>query len=151
MLSITNANGSAVRVKIKDLKIINTRTTAVTGIIADFRLLRCTSHSGGTTVVPAPYDTTNTLDGSITARTGATITGEGTNILARAIHSSDEWGPGTVDTEGTHYPYQLYNSVLPVVEGGESITLNANEGVTLKHVTNSTAGSFDIMMIFTQE
>lgn len=151
MISIVNTSGSTVKVKIREIKIINVQTTAVTGVVADFRLLRCVTHSVGTALTPASYDTTDSLSVSITARTGATIGTEGTAVLRRWQWSSDEWGPGAADVEASDHALQALIPGYYTINKTKPITLNANEGVTLKQVTNSTVGTFDIMVVFTQE
>lgn len=151
MFSLVNASGSTVKIKIHDIKIINVQTTAVTGVIADFRLQRCVGHSAGTSITPDSFDTTNTLNGSVTARTNATITTESAAIIRRALFSTDEWGVGAIDVESYHYPFQLYDSFFKKTDNTKALVLNANEGFTIKQVTNSTVGTFDILVLFTQE
>jgi len=151
MFSLVNASGSSVKIKIHDIKITNVQTTAVTGVIADFRLQRCVNHSAGTAITPNSFDTTNALNGSVTARTNATITTESAAIMRRALFSTDEWGVGSIDVESYHYPLQLYNSFFKKTDNTKALVLNANEGFTIKQVTNSTVGTFDILVLFTQE
>lgn len=152
MISIVNTSGSTVILKIRKIYLINSQTTAVTGVISDFSLLRFTSHSGGTLITTTTNDTNDTLDSSITVRTGATITGEVSTALARVEYSSDEWGVGTLDTEANDHTEQV---LIPLYEHSniytKPITLRANQGIHLKHTINSTAGSFDIIVEFTQE
>lgn len=150
MISIVNANGSSVKVKIQDIKIINVQNTAVTGVIADFRMLRCVNHSAGTSIIPEPYDSTETLNGSVTVRTNGTITTEGTSVIRRAKFSTDEWGVGAVDVESDHYKAQLYDSFFKKIDNSKPFVLNGNEGITIKQVTNSTVGTFDLVITFTQ-
>lgn len=151
MLSIVNTTGSTVKVKLRSLKIISAQTSAVTGIVADFRLLRCVTHSGGTSITPNPCETSDTLDSSVTARTGSTVGTESTDSLRRVQYSTDEWGVGTLDTESSDHAIQLNSNILDVPLKTKPITLLANEGITLKQIINSTAGTFDIELIFTQE
>lgn len=151
MMSIANASGSSVKIRIREIRIINVQNTAVTGVIADYRLLRCTSHSSGTAITPLAHDTSDTaLSSSVTAKTGATITGEAADPLRRYQLSTDEWGTGASDVESNSHDIQMNNSLFQTAPKTETITLNANEGITLKQVTNSTAGTFDILMVFTQ-
>jgi hypothetical protein len=151
MVSIVNASGSTVKIRIREVRIINVQNTAVTGVIADYRLLRCTSHSSGTAITPLAHDTSNTaLSGSVTAKTGATITGEATAPLRRWQFSTDEWGVGASDVESSSHDVQMNRSLFETAPKTETITLNANEGITIKQVTNSTVGTFDILVVFTQ-
>lgn len=151
MMSIVNTTGSTVTVKIQTLRIINSQNTAVTGVIGDFRLFRCVSHSSGTLITPGVHDTTALLNTSVTVRTGATIGTESSTVLGRWKYSTDEWGVGTADVESMDHGTGVVSSVLSMPISTTGITLRANEGITLKQVTNSTAGSFDINIIFTQE
>jgi hypothetical protein len=151
MMSIVNTSGSAVKIKLRELFIINTQTTAVTGIIADFEIRRCVSHSAGTSLTPQAYDTSDTLDSSVTVRTGATIGTESASILKHFEWSSDEWGVGALDTEGSDHAKQVSTNILTQAKDCKPLTLRANEGITIKHIINSTAGSFDIICVFTQE
>jgi len=45
MVSILNALGSGVNIKLREVYLVNTQNTAAAGVIADFRLLRITGHS----------------------------------------------------------------------------------------------------------
>jgi hypothetical protein len=151
MISVVNTTGSTVKVKLRSLKIINVQTTAVTGIIADFRLLRCVTHSAGTSITPNACETTDSLSASVTVRTGATIGTEATGVLRRLQYSTDEWGVGSHDVESNDHVSQLLDNILDTPLKSKPITLLANEGITLKQVTNSAVGTFDIELIFTQE
>lgn len=150
MISLVNAGGSTVNLRVKAIYIINSRTTAVTGVVADFQLLRITGHSVGTLLTPSAYDTADVLNSSITVRTGSTVAGENAAILRRWLWSSDEWGTGTLDVEAQEHSVQnLIAAYTPGLKE-KPITLRAGEGLTLKQITNSANGTFDVMVIFTQ-
>jgi len=151
LISLTNTTGSTVLLKLRAIRVINTQNTAVTGVIVDINGYRCTSHSAGTLLVPVTMDTQDSLNASITARTGATIVGEGTDPILHLDLSSDEWGPGAVDTEATDHTSQSLMYFYEHKQPMKPLTLRANEGFTLKCVTNTTTGSFDIQVLFTQE
>lgn len=152
MLSLVNAGGSTVVVKVRELYLINTQTSAVTGVVSDFGLYRITGHSAGTSITPLPYDTLDVINGSITARTGSTVTGEAASPLKRVSYSSDEWGVGATDVESYDHTIQVS---IPLItdrlDYRKPITMRAGEGISVKHTVNSTAGTFDVVMIFTQE
>lgn len=150
MISLVNTSGSTVKIKLRELWITNVQTTGVTGIIANFELNSIVGHSAGTSLTPKAFDSTDTLNGSVTARTGATVTTEGTSY-ARWLWSSDEWGVGPADVESTDHANQ--NLIPHYQDSGRwgTITLNANEGLHVKQVTNSTVGTFDLDIVFTQE
>lgn len=150
MLSIVNTGGSLVNIRIKELRIINTQTTSVTGVIADFNLFRITGHSVGTLLTPQASDTSDAINASISVRTGATVAGEVASILRRWLWSSDEFGPGPADAESADHALQ---NVMAAYKPGlkeKPLTIRAGEGLTIKQVINSTAGQFDIMVVFTQ-
>lgn len=150
MLSLVNTSSSVV-VKIREIYLVNAQNTAVTGVIADFKLFRCVSHSSGTDITPISYDTTDSLDSNSTVKTGATIGTEGTIPLKQVKWSSDEWGVGAQDVESQDHGYQALIPFYKQAPNCKPITLRQDEGITLKQTTNSTAGSFDIRVLFTQE
>jgi hypothetical protein len=151
MLSLVNASESTVSLKIRDVRWVNSQNTAVTGVVADFQLFRCGSHSAGTAITPLAHDTADTLDSHITARTGATIGTEGASCLKRWKWSTDEWSQGAEDVESHDHVVQTLTSLYAPVSKTKPITLRAGEGVTFKCVTNTTTGVFDILVTFTQE
>jgi hypothetical protein len=148
MISLANLSGSSVRLRVFSISIRNVQTGAVTGVAATFELRRATSHSGGTSLTSSvvAYDTNNTLNGNISVRTGATITGESTSLLERWLWSSDEWGTGTADVESADHALQ---SLLPAWAARPvPLTLRADQSLTLKQTANSTAGTFDVIVVF---
>jgi hypothetical protein len=151
MLSIVNTTGSTVKIKLRSLRIINAQNTAATGVIADFRLLRCVTHSAGTSLTVEACETSDTLSASVTVRTGATIGTEGTTVLRRVQYSTDEWGVGSHDVESNDHILQIGTNLLEAPLKAKPFTLLANQGITIKQVTNSTVGAFDIELMFTQE
>lgn len=151
MISLVNAGGSSVVLRIRDIRIVNNQTTAITGVMADFQLRRITGHSSGTSLTPLAHDTTDNLNGSVTASTGATVSGETSANLRHWKWSSDEWGVGSSDVESFDH---TINSLIPMYGQSpktKAITLRAGEGITIKQITNSTAGAFDVTVLFTQE
>ena len=151
MLSIVNTSGSPVVIRIRELYVVNVQTAAITGIISNFELRRCVSHSGGTLLTPLPFDTADALNASVTARTGATIGTESTNLFRNWTWSSDDWSGGAPDTESADHAIQNATNLMKKEPYTKAFTLRANEGLTLKHAVNSTNGTFDICMVFTQE
>lgn len=151
LLSLVNASGSTVRVKIKEIWIRNAQTSGVTGVVGQFQLKRITNHSAGTSLTFATFETSDSLDSSVTARTGSTVSGESSTSLRRWFWSTDEWGPGAPDVESNDHAFQNLTPHYLAGDSYKSITLLANEGISIKFATNSTAGSFDVEIIFTQE
>jgi hypothetical protein len=88
----------------------------------------------------------------IDARTGGTIAGEVAAVADVMRISSDEWGPGTLDQEGAQ---QTISNYLPArvkrdAQQKPIAVLRPGQGVHLKCATNTTAGSFDLIFVFTQ-
>lgn len=151
MMSIVNAAASGYYLHIREIRIINVQNSAVTGIISDWRLLRCTGHSAGTDVTPAEHDTAETLQAGTTVKTGATISGEGTAVYRRWQFSTDEWGVGAADVESGSHDTQMNRSLFDTAPKTKTIILREGEGITIKQTVNSTVGTFDIMVVFTQD
>lgn len=154
MFSIVNASGSTVTTKISAIYVTSVQTTAVTGVFGTFELRRITNHSAGTTITAIEtLDSSDSLNGSVTVRTGSTVTSESANLLWRSIFSTDEMtANATLDNA---FAGHIFTTMFPVWNrrdrDNKPIVLRANEGLTVKFATNSTAGTFDIMVVFTQE
>lgn len=150
MLSITNATGSGVVIKIYEIYVVNAQTTAVTGVIGNFELRRIVSHSAGTLVTPEAMDLSATLNANVTLRTGSTVATESTTLMWVSRFSTDEWGAGTLDVEANDHSNQPFFPIWSTSDLLSPIVLRENQGLTVKFATNSTAGSFDILVKFTQ-
>lgn len=148
MLSLQNTGSSIIR--IREIWIINDRTTAVTGIAGLFEVRRIASFTGGTTLTPVSYDTIDSLPAGVSSATGATVSGE-SDLLRSGVWSTDEWGPGTLDVEGLDHALQQTTPFWSQTTGGKALTIRQNQGIHVKFATNSTAGEFNIRMIFTVE
>jgi len=151
LLSLVNASGSTVVARVREIWLSNASTTAITGVVALFEGRRITGHSGGSGVTPLPHDTADSLSGSLSALTGATVAGEAASGLFARRVSSDDWGPGTLDVEGMAQGLFTMGPVWRVAPPLKPIVLRANEGLSFKCATNTTAGSFDVTFVFTQE
>lgn len=155
MLSLFNPVGSTKVLKLREYYVRNAQTTAVTGVAGDFRLFRwahTTAPTGGTAIIPRSHDTADTLGAGIDLRTGGTLGGtEEAQPLDVMKISTDEWGPGTLDVEAAQ---QTIANYLPARAKRDPIqkpfVVRPGQGIHLKHVVNSTAGSFDIIFVFTQ-
>lgn len=155
LISVWNPTGSGVKIKLREFYIRNPQTSAVTGVAGDFRIYRfakATAPTGGSALTPVLHDTADAIVGSLDCRSGATDIGtEEANPLDRMIQSTDEWGPGTLDQEGAQ---QTIANYLPARAKRDAqvkaFTINSGQGIHLKFATNSTAGTQDIIMVFTQ-
>jgi len=152
MISVFNADATLLT-KIHEIYVVNARIASATGVVGAFELRRITSHSGGTLLTPVSMDTADTLDADITVRSGATVGGEAATMMWRSLFSTDEWGPGTIDTESNDH---IFQTMFPIFSrktnsGTKPLVLRQNEGLTVKFATNSTAGTFDLFLVFSQE
>jgi len=144
-----NADASAV-IRVLSIKQRSSITTAVTGVAMNWVLSRTTAvGTGGSTLTPNPLDTSNTaLDADVTARSkptgGATA---GTTLLNYSMHS-EETNAGN---------YQIVTNLgvelVPwwATQDGSGIRLGQNQGVRVEQTTNSAAGNFGWVVVFTQE
>lgn len=146
MLALQNTSTSVVT--LREVWIINDRTTATTGVAGLFQLNRITSFTGGTTITPNTFDTNDILPAGITLATGATVAGEGA-ILRQGRWSTDEWGTGTLDVEGLDHAIQNIYPFFQQPVNGKGIVIRQNQGIHLKFATNSANGDFNIRFIFT--
>jgi hypothetical protein len=155
LVSVYNPTGSAVLLKLREYYVRNAQTTAVTGVAAQLEIHRFTTGTtptGGTALTSAQHDTDDTLGAGIDIRTGGTIAGEVAQALDVMRISSDEWGPGTLDQEGAQ---QTISNYLPArvkrdAQQKAICVMRAGQGVHLKCATNTTAGSFDLIFVFSQ-
>lgn len=151
LMSIVNTGAKIVRVE--EIYLINVRTTNVTGVQGVFEIRRIGNHSSGTLVTNVEaYETSDVLDVGITVRTGATISGESTNLLWRNLFSTDEYGIMTENVSSTEHSFQtMFPVFVKKTNKSKTITLKTNEGLTIKFTPNSFTGLFDIFCVFTQE
>lgn len=151
MISILNATGTVVVIRLREIWVENVQTTPVTGVTGFFEVHRNTGHSAGTLLTSLPYDTTDTLDANVTVRTGATIAGEAAGVLVRHVWSTDDWSGGTLDGEQYEHGIQASTPFWSRKDISEKpITLRSGQGLTVKFTTNSTNGTFDLTLVFTQ-
>ena len=144
MISI--ANTGTTPIYIRSIRIINSQTTPVTGVIGEFRLLRFATHSGGTQLTGISADTADAIPVTLTARTNATVTGLGTIPYRRSKWSTDEWSGGAQDVESNDH---VFHTLFPWYSPGENtkpIVIRQNEGVTVQQVVNTTVGSFTLIV-----
>jgi hypothetical protein len=148
MIAIQNTGTSIL--KLREVWIINDRTTAVTGVAGEFRLHRITSFTGGTAITPVSFDTNDSLPAGITVATNSTVSGE-SSLLRTGKWSTDEWGTGTTDVESTDHAFQQVEPFWRQIPSGKPITLRQNQGAHIRFATNSTAGEFNLRFVFTTE
>jgi hypothetical protein len=127
-------------------------TTAVTGVVFDWKLARTTAVGTGGSAQTAWLSDTNdtTLDVDITCRSkptgGAT---EGT-ILRNYSMSSEETNASTIDI-ATWGGLELIPDALLIENNGRGIVLRQNQGLRCVQITNSSAGNTGWLIGFTVE
>jgi len=144
IFDIFNATGSGQIIEIKCIYIIPT-LVAVTGVGLTWEIINTnTVGTGGSTLTPRSYDSTNTaVNANVTARSKPTG-GAATDFLLLSPNSSSE------ETS----PYAALASQLNHVQwfdGSQGIYLRENQGLKIDQTTNSSVGSTNIVVIFTIE
>jgi len=149
MLSITVDPGSTRKVTLRDIFIVNTQTAAIVGVMTEFNLLRIASHSVGTLLTPAAYDTVDALSSTVTARTGATVVGRVATPLRQWYLCGDETVAGAASNQGTH----VLSQFAPTLGGVnyKQPTLRAGQGFSIECLTNIAVGVWGIGCVFTEE
>jgi hypothetical protein len=154
MLSIYNPTGSGYSLKLREFYIRNSQTTAVTGVAGKFELHRFasgTAPTGGTALTVVSHDSNDAIPVSMDARTGGTISGEIATPLDIMWISTDEWGPGTLDVEASQQSIANYLPARAKRDGLlKPFYARAGQGLHMKFAINSTAGSCDIVFVFTK-
>lgn len=148
MLAIQNTGTSIVR--IREIWVINDQTAPVTGVVGLIEVRRIVSYTGGTNILPESFDSADSIPAGITSATGSTVATE-TSLLRSGKWSTDEWGPGTTDVESLDHAIQQSEPFWKQTPNGKALTIRQNQGIHVKFATNSTAGSFNIRIIFTAE
>jgi hypothetical protein len=154
MLSIYNPTGSGYVLKLREFYLRNAATTAVTGVAASLELFRFVSAgapTGGTALTPISHDSDDAVPAGMDARTGGTVTGEVATPLDRIRMSTDEWGPGTADVESQQQSIANYLPARAKRDGlVKPFFARPGQGLHMKFATNSTAGSLDVIFVFTK-
>jgi hypothetical protein len=120
--------------------------TAVTGVNSLIEVRRVATVSAGTTVTPEKFDTNNAnLPAQVTVRHNGTV-GDGAVLFSQVI-TNDE-------VPLTGLPIQAYDlSVFKPLKQIKSqpFVLRENEGIHVKNITNTTVGSYTMVVIFSVE
>jgi hypothetical protein len=145
--SIFNGSGSGVVVRVQKLFVTNMVLTTVAGGIRRLDVKKISACSSGTDITPLKQDSTNDdLPAQVLVKTTATVT-EGA-ILFPLVFPDDEM----LLTQNS-MSQQLYSGINWIPEGFElqEYTLNEGEGITIKQITNSTAGTVSWIVVFSME
>jgi hypothetical protein len=155
MLGLFNPSASGYTIKLREYYVRNSQTTAVTGVVGSFELhpIRETSPgiTAGTDVTPVAHDSSDALPTGLVCKTGGTVAGETAGVFDIMRISTDDWGTGTADVESQQQSIANY---MPARVKRDSVqrafVIREDQGVHLKFATNSTAGAFDVVFIFTK-
>ena len=150
MISLANGSGSGKTIRIQAISFYPVTDSAVAGVNVQFDGFKFTTHASGTSLTPIALDSSNSLSGSVTAQTNATITGSGTIALDSWFQNSDE-----ITSAGlTPSAQASIDGQRRRVYGGcemQPIVVRAGEGFHIKCQTNTTVGAFSVFIWFTQE
>lgn len=145
--SLFNGSGSGVVVRVQKLYIKNMVETAVAGGTRRLDVKKITACSSGTDITPVKLDTANDdLPAQVLVKTTATVT-EGA-IIFPLIFSDKEM----LLTQNS-MSQQIFSGINWIPEGYElqEYTLREGEGLTIKQITNSTAGTVSWIVVFSVE
>lgn len=145
--SLFNGSGSGVVVRVQKLFITNMVETAVAGGARRLDVKKITACSSGTDITPVKLDSANDdIPAQVLIKTTATVT-EGA-IIFPLVFPDDEM----LLTQNS-MSQQIYSGVNWIPEGYElqEYTLREGEGLTIKQITNSTAGTVSWIVVFSVE
>lgn len=133
---------------------LNWQVTAVTGVFLNQELRFITARTAGTSVTIQADDTSVALSAGITADHASTAVSEGTGsreLIRRVFACSEEAalasGYALVGTGFSLDPALIWMRR----PGSSGIILRANEGITIKNLTNSAVGSCSYIIEFEDE
>jgi hypothetical protein len=146
-----NADASLVVRVLSVLQIPNI-TTAVTGIVFDWKLARTTSvGTGGSAQTAWLADTGDTaLDADITCRSKPTGGGAEGTILRNYSLSSEETNTATIQI-ASRGGLELIPAALGYKSNRRGVVLRQNQGLRCVQITNSNAGNTGWLIAFTVE
>lgn len=143
-ITLFNATGSGVTVRVHQIRPINLSLAAISGVGIRFDVRRATAASAGTTVTPEKFDTNNSnLPAGVTVRTNGTVTNG--NLLYPFAMNNDE-----IPLTGINTNAQIKNIFFNELKN-QPFVLRENEGITVQQITSSTVGSFAWLIIFSVE
>lgn len=150
MLSISNGASGKV-LKIQNVYIINSQVTNIVGNVVQFDLLRTTSITLGTNVVPTSYDSLNALPVQVTVAIGATVVDASTSPLHSWILGGDEAGTGTATNQGIDKALSQFAPNL-AAQAMQLPTVRPGEGIHIKaSVVPAAVGQWLLGVLFTLE
>lgn len=148
--SIFNGNANNI-IQIQKIKVLNRQTAAVTGVFCEMQLKRGGALTGGVALTPVLTNTTKTLPSGITIVTNTTsVTAEETNPIDKITLTTEEISPTATSKVATSnaglqelFPMLVYPYPM------EPPTLNQNQSISMKQITSTTVGTYELAIYFT--
>lgn len=149
MISLETTSANIV-LRLHAIQLYNVQSGAVVGVNAQFDLTRFTSHAAGSALTIASNDSINSLSVGVTARTGATLTGEVTNPLRSWFVNLDDISAGAAQNQGIGSLFGQnwqFLSDLTI----QPPTIRQNQGLSIRCTTATTIGTVNVALLFTQD
>lgn len=128
----------------------NWQVAAVTGVILEQYLARITARTVGTTITPQPVDEADNMTIEAVADHNSTPVTED-YIFKRFFHVSEEVVLASTGLTLNMAGDRDFQLIYEAVQGMKPITLRNSEGISVRNVTNSTAGTCSYVIEFTLE
>jgi len=144
-IGIFNNIGSAQKIRILGIYMVNLSIAGVTGIVARYELRRSTALSAGTDLTPQKRDSADPALANVLAKTNGTTT-DGALLYPFVVLSDENTaavGNFLLDTQ--------FNNLLRYEPNEKRIVLRPGEGITVKQITSSVVGSFAWKIVFDVE
>jgi hypothetical protein len=147
-LSIFNVLASGKIVRIKKVYVINMQTAAVTGVLFQMDFRKTTAQAAGSAITAVAMDSQDAppAQNVVAIAAGATVTNG--PLLFSQILSNEE--AAAAHASPTPMIQAGINWIPEGVEVKE-ITIRPGEGFTVQNVTNTTVGSYAVLIVFTVE
>jgi hypothetical protein len=144
-LTIFNATGSGITVRIHQIRPINLALAAISGVGIRFEIRRVNgAPTGGIVITPEKFDANNSnLPAGVTVTTNGTVTNG--NLLYPFALNNDE-----IPLTSLNGNLQQNNIWLNEIKN-QPFVIRENEGVTVQQITSSTVGSFAWLIVFSVE
>lgn len=151
MWDLFNADAALI-VRVQSILQIPNITTAVTGVVFDWKLAKTTAvGTGGTAQTAFKADENNTgLDADITCRLKPSGGATESTIIRNYSLSSEETNAATIQVASMG-GLELIPAPLLVVNGGQGLVLRQNQGLRCVQITNSAAGNTGWLILFSVE
>lgn len=150
MISLFNGAAATRVLRVYRMYHFNSNTSSVSGVLTEMRVNRISTSTGGTTITPVSFDTTNSaLEGAVVAATGANNTVSA--LFRRYIYSNDEptVGTGTIDEFELLIPFACVWQEGYGDSNMQALTARVDEGYEIKQQGTSAVSSADLEILFT--